>query len=117
MTGLPRRSSRSLGLPMRRERPAASTMAVVTKAAKQKAPRTQIRGAGQNRLPSLLGGRRLDGPLGEDLEQVLLVFLGALEVRLDVDTVRALLLRGLDRCRVGRLACDGGFHALGPHGL
>jgi hypothetical protein len=65
-------------------------MAVIPTAAKQKAPRTQIRGARQNRLRSLLGGRRLDGPLGEDLEQVLLVFLGALEVRLDVHAVRAL---------------------------
>src|SRR5882724_5350316 len=117
MTGLPRRSSKSLGVPIRRERPAASTMAAITKASKQKAPRKQIRGARKNRLPSLLGGRRLDCPLGEDLEQVLLVLLRALEVWLDIDAIRALLRRRLDRCRVGSLARDGGLDALRPHGL
>src|SRR5215813_10788355 len=44
MTGLPWRSSRSLGRPIRRERPAASTIAAVTLAPKEKAPRSHSAG-------------------------------------------------------------------------
>src|SRR5262249_9941717 len=68
----------------------------------RKGPAESSRGARAVRLRSLLGGC-LDGPLAEYLEEVLLVLLRALEVGLHVNTVGALLRRGLNRCRVGRL--------------
>src|SRR5215471_4548355 len=116
MTGLPWRSSRSLGRPIRRERPAASTIAAVTLAPKRKGPAESLRGARAVRLRSLLGGC-LDGPLAEYLEEVLLVLLRALQVGLHVDAVGALLRCSLDRRRVGRLAGDGALDALGADRL
>src|SRR6266436_625628 len=117
ITGLPRSSSRSLGRPIRRESPAASTIAAVTTCSKTCAPRTVIRGARWVRSGSLLGGRRLHGSLGEDSQQVLLVLDGALEVGLDVHALRRLLGRRLDRGGVGSLAAYGGLNSLGPGGL
>src|SRR6266508_6391039 len=114
ITGRPRSSSRSLGRPIRRESPAASTMAAITGAPNTCAPRTRIRGARWTRLESLLGGRRLHGSLGEDSQQVLLVLDGTLEVGLDVHALGRLLGSRLDRGRVGGLAGDGGFDTLGP---
>src|SRR5262245_63315852 len=112
MTGLPWRSSRSLGRPIRRERPAASTIAAVTLAPKRKGPAESLRGARAVRVPSLLGCC-LDGPLAEYLEEMLFVLHGALEIRLHVDAVGPLLRRGLDRRRVRRLAGDGALDPLG----
>src|SRR6266571_2599065 len=114
ITGRPLNSSRSLGRPIRRERPAASTMAAVTAAPKTRAPRSSIRGARWTRLESLLGGRRLHGSLGEDSQQVLLVLDRALEVGLDVHALRRFLGSRLDRGGVGGLAGYGGLDSLGP---
>src|SRR5262245_56292274 len=116
MTGLPWRSSRSLGRPIRRERPAASTIAAVTLAPQRKGPAESLRGARAVRVPSLLGCC-LDGPLAEYLEEMLFVLHGTLEIRLHVDAVGPLLRRGLDRRRVRRLAGDGALDPLGPDGL
>src|SRR5439155_3210430 len=67
---------------------------------------------------SLEGSRRcFDGAPREDLEQVALVLLGALEVSLDVDSVGRLLRRGLDGGGVERLAREPGLHTLRPHRL
>src|SRR5215831_5351540 len=110
MTGLPWRSSRSLGRPIRRERPAASTIAAVTLAPKRKGPAESLRGARAVRLRSLLGGC-LDGPLAEYLEEVLLVLLRALQIGLHVDAL------GADRFGPGARDADAGLADLAPvHG-
>src|SRR6266446_2936050 len=117
ITGRPLNSSRSLGRPIRRERPAASTMAAVTATPKTSAPRIDLRGARWTRLESLLGGRRLHGSLGEDPQQMLLVLDRALKVGLDVHALRRLLRSRLDRGGVGGLAAYGGLDSLGPRRL
>src|SRR5678816_1047966 len=98
MTGRPSRSRSSLGWPMRRDSPAASTTPPIT-----------------SRLLLRRGGR-LDRALREDLQEMLLVVDRALEVGLDIHAVRRLLRGRLDAGGVQRLAGDGGLHALGAHG-
>src|SRR5215470_5485040 len=114
ITGLPRSSSRSLGRPILRESPAASTTAAVTACSKTCAPRTAVRGARWLRPDSLLCGRRLHRSLREHPQQVLLVLDRALEIGLDVDALSRLLGGRLDRGRIGRLAGDGRLDSLGP---
>src|SRR5438552_1400561 len=114
ITGRPPSSSRSLGRPIRRESPAASTMAEITAASKTCAPRIDVRGARWLRLGSLLAGGRLHGSLGEDPQQVLLVFGRALKVGLNIHALGGLFGSRLDRRPVGGLTRDGGFNPLGP---
>src|SRR5207245_3824904 len=66
---------------------------------------TRTRGVHTRVLRSPDGSCRcFDGASREDLEQMALVLLGALEVGLDVDSVGSLLRRGLDGGGVERLA-------------
>src|SRR5262245_45769210 len=67
-------------------------------------------------MASLLRGR-LDGSPGEDLEQVLLVLDGALEVGLYIDPVWGLVGSSLDGGGVEGLARDARLHSLGPDRL
>src|ERR1700730_14304848 len=87
-TVVPAYGRSSLDFPIRRDRPAASTMAVIMRGPKKEVPRTHARGASKCRDGSLLRGCRLHGPLGEDPEEMLLLLDRALEIRLDVDTPR-----------------------------
>src|SRR5438034_1087110 len=81
------------------------------------APRTVMRGARWVRPDSLLGGRRLHRPLGEDPQQVLLVLDRALEISLDVHALRGLLGSPLDRGGIRGLAGDSALDSLGPRRL
>src|SRR5258705_4266816 len=122
-TGWPPRSRSSLRPPIRRESPAASTTPAITRspstvaARKEKAPRTGCSAGPVRARPELLLGRdgRLDRALGEDFEEMLLVFDRALEIGLDVHAVGCLVRCRRDARRVQRLAGERGLHALGAH--